>query len=251
MIRFASFTFSSFLFIPFAVLSLLYFFLYGAPGRLTAFRSIRQTFIRYAHKFRQRKQEKRLQSITLMQTHFITALGVCLQNCKVANAANTTMPPFSNPSFVPFLSVTSLASPTRKTPDSKNWTIMAANTWTMEQSFKTFADLVWFKFKERDDAEINFDNGWGLHVYSQGTWHDGTPRYQVWLLQEGEEFLGHKPEELIFPVWKSTDDVTGCMRWVQELPRLEKVIFNPAIGTASTFLKKVEGTYQIVNTYKY
>lgn len=134
MIRFASFTFSSFLFIPFAVLSLLYFFLYGAPGRLTAFRSIRQTFIRYAHKFRHRAQEKFTPSLHECYAVPFRA-GFALHPLWPFSQANSQhfIPPFLHIHSVHSLTSLAFADPN---PNSKHLTIMASKTLIVLKSWQ-------------------------------------------------------------------------------------------------------------------
>lgn len=110
MIRFATFTTSSIPLIPFGDPSA------SLHDASLLFAPLRHPFTRYAHKFRHHSQEKLLQSIPLMLSQVITALGVCLQSCKLANAANTTMPPFSSPySFHSFQSLHLPPRPAKKT----------------------------------------------------------------------------------------------------------------------------------------
>lgn len=125
MIRSASFTISSLRSFRSATFRRSIYFSIGASGRLTTFHSIRQTFIRSAHKFRHHTQEKFLPSIPLMpsQFHFGIRVFDC-KRCKLCKRCKTPRtPPFNKRIFVSFLSVTSLASPTAPSTGLPNLTI--------------------------------------------------------------------------------------------------------------------------------
>ena len=81
---------------------------------------------------------------------------------------------------------------------------------------KTFDDLSFQIIKGRDEAFINFDNGYGVHIYKDVKWHDKQWRYAGVLLKDGRGYNG-KYFDLVTRRYMTPEEVTAYMEEIQEL----------------------------------
>jgi len=81
---------------------------------------------------------------------------------------------------------------------------------------KTFDDLIFYHTHHRDEAVMNFENGWGVHLYRDVRGPDGEWCYSGGLMQDKKWYSGdYLPAAFAKRI--SSDEVTEYMRKVQEM----------------------------------
>ena len=84
------------------------------------------------------------------------------------------------------------------------------------KELKIFDDLIFYHTNIRDEAIMNFENGWGVHIYKEVRPHNEERHFSGGLMQNKKWYSGDYLQ-LAYAKSITSEGVTTYMRQVQQM----------------------------------